>query len=52
MTENMRKFLELVKQDEEMTARLSALREAEPGDAMEQVIGLAKEKRLSRGAWL
>ena len=46
MTENMQKFLELVKQDEEMTARLAALREAEPGEAMEQVIGLAKEKGL------
>jgi len=47
MTENMQKFLELVKQDEEMTVRLAALREAEPGEAMEQVIGLAKEKGLT-----
>jgi len=47
MTENMRKFLELVKQDEALMEKLSALREAEPGDAMEQVIGLAKEKGVS-----
>jgi len=47
MTENMQKFLELVQQDEALMARLSALREAEPEEAKEQVIGLAKEKGLT-----
>ena len=47
MTENMQKFLELVQQDEVLMEKLSALREAEPEEAMEQVIGLAKEKGVS-----
>ena len=47
MTENMRKFLELVKQDEVLMEKLSALREAEPEEVKEQVIGLAKEKGLT-----
>jgi len=47
MTENMQKFLEFVQQDEVLMEKLSALREAEPEEAKEQVIGLAKEKGLT-----